>query len=250
MTLTDQFNLLTIEGQRILLPETHLPDYAVIKNVMANNLGRYKRNGFDFDYDPGELLADLQAGKDVNLKKKFHFFPTPPEAIDFVLQLAVPWTGMEVLEPQAGQGHLVEGILEFCTPPAKVDCVEINPINRAILKQKGFNLVGADFLEWQPSKAYDLVIGNPPFHSWHEHFWKMVEVVRPNGQVACIVPKSITFKQDKKTNAVREYIEAVDGEVYALPSGSFKYSGTGVETCVIYLYKPEGGLPGEQLNLL
>ena len=223
-------------GKTIRLPETQLPDYAKIKKAMLANQGRYHRNTFIFDYDPSPILEALCQGIEVNMKKDYHFFATPPEGCDFILQAARPM-GQRVLEPSAGHGALAQAIIEFAQGNT-VDCVELHPVNRNVLKKKGFNLVGKDFLDFQPTELYDRVIANPPFKDYHDHFWHMLECVKPGGDVWLYVPASIEFKQDKKTARIREYLEKHDGEILNVPQGTFKSSGTMVNTRIIGATRP------------
>ena len=168
------------------------------------------------------------------MKKKFHFFPTPPEAIDFVLNICTPMNGERIIEPSAGQGHLVEGIQSFCIVPNKIDCIEINPINQAILKEKGLNLIHDDFLTFDCEEKYDICIANPPFHSYIEHAYKMAEVAK---EVCFIAPAGLEFKDDKKTRGLRDFIlSQPDGTIQKMPEGSFKKSGTMVSSVVAHFY--------------
>ena len=186
------------------------------------------------------------------MKKDYHFFATPPEGCDFLLQAARP-IGELVLEPSAGHEVLAQAIIDFAAGNT-VDCVELHPVNRNVLKKKGFNLVGEDFLDFQPAELYDMVIANPPFKDYHDHFWHMLDCVKPDGQVWLYVPSSIEFRQDKKTVRIREYLDEHDGEILKAPRGTFQASGTMVETRVIGVTRPSEGpvgvLPGEQISLL
>lgn len=257
MTLQEQYQSLILDGNTIRLPYVLLPDYGKIKKTLQANQGRYHRNSFIFDYDPSPLLEALCQGLEVNMKKDYHFFATPPEGCDFLLQAARP-IGSRVLEPSAGHGALAQAIIDFAAGNT-VDCVELHPINRNVLKKKGLNLVGEDFLdlhpeEWSEGELYDMVIANPPFKDYHDHFWQMLKCVKPDGQVWLYVPASIQFRQDKKTARIREYLDAHDGEILEAPRGTFKASGTMVETRVIGVTRPSEGpsgvLPGEQISLL
>lgn len=64
-----------------------------------------------------------------------------------------------VCEPSAGQG----GIARFL-PTERTTCVEISPLNCAILRQYGFKeVIEGDFLTWGATGAAEIVIMNPPF---------------------------------------------------------------------------------------
>ena len=237
MNLQTAFQLMKVEGNVIKLPSQNLPNYAEVKKVMQNNLGKYKGGktmGFDFTYDPSGLLKALQDGQEVNMKKKFHFFPTPPDAISFVLTMVMPMNGERILEPSAGQGQFIDGIQNFCSVPNQIDCIEINPINRAVLKEKGHNLIHDDFLTFECGEKYNMCIANPPFKDYIEHAYKMAEVAK---EVCFIAPSSLEWRNDKKTKALREFIlDQNDGQIHKMPKGSFKSSGTMVDCVVAQFY--------------
>ena len=251
--MENSYHKLRVDGRMIYLPEEHLSDYAAIKKVMQGNMGRYVsgKSAFAFDYDPTELLDRLRAGEKVNLKKDFDYFPTPPEVIDRMLNIAMPLANYyeRALEPSAGQGAIVDALMDWGYVPP-IDCVEIHPINRGKLEDKGYNLVGTDFMEFEPLVKYDLILANPPFKFYREHFMRMWEIVEPDGEICCVAPNSITFAKDKKTVAVRELVEK-HGEISTLPSRSFRSSGTGVETVILNVRKPVNWTTGsvQQLDL-
>lgn len=68
--------------------------------------------------------------------------------------------GLYGLEPTAGDGVLAEAMVQS---GAIVDVIEIDLLLRQILFQKGFNLVGSDFLTSQPQRQYNRILMNPPF---------------------------------------------------------------------------------------
>ncbi len=84
-------------------------EYLTVKTHFLHNFGKWdkKENAFVFPYPVEELLDLFKKGETPNWKKEFQFFETPPEVIDFVLQLALP-INCRVLEPSAGNGTLVE----------------------------------------------------------------------------------------------------------------------------------------------
>lgn len=231
------FQLLTVEGNTIKLPTEQLTDYADIKKVMLNNLGKYKGGnvmGFVFEYNPAQLLSKLQAGEKVNMKQDFHFFPTPPAVVDQMLQIAMPLDAMTIIEPSAGQGHIIEEVQKFSYAKHSIDAIELNPVNRKVLLEKGFNLIHDDFATFSTDKKYDLCLANPPFKHYIEHAYKMAEIAK---EVCFIAPSSLLFANDKKTTALRNYILLEnDGQIYNLNSGSFKSSGTMVESVIAHWY--------------
>lgn len=75
-----------------------------------------------------------------------------------------------VLEPSAGDGALIKPILEL-KQDINIDMVEIDPKNRGLLQNlvkentNGLSLLEQkNFLKFIPSKRYDYIYMNPPFH--------------------------------------------------------------------------------------
>lgn len=106
------------------------------------------------------LERDLQRTIAGNRNAFNDFFPTPDAVAEEVVGQAEIEPGMRVLEPSAGNGMLADAARNA---GAEVDVVEQAGQLRAILAEKGFALVGDDFLEYRPSVPYDRIVMNPPF---------------------------------------------------------------------------------------
>lgn len=77
---------------------------------------------------------------------------------------------LDILEPSAGWGNIIKELLEL-KKDMFIDMVEIDPENRKVLEKvvneapDMLNLKKTqDFLEYVPSKRYDYIFMNPPFH--------------------------------------------------------------------------------------
>lgn len=78
---------------------------------------------------------------------------------------------IEVLEPTAGDGALIKPLMELTKEDINVDLIEIDETNRKKLQQlhdiapNTLRLLEhKNFLNFIPSKRYDFVFTNPPFH--------------------------------------------------------------------------------------
>lgn len=70
----------------------------------------------------------------------------------------------------------------------KIDCIEINPVLRDILKGRGLRVVDFDFLIYNGDKKYDLILMNPPFSNGDEHLLKAIEIGEKYGSlIVCIL---------------------------------------------------------------
>jgi hypothetical protein len=82
-----------------------------------------------------------------------------------------------LLEPSAGCGDLLvptEGSLtrwgrSRAVPVENIDCVEIDLANHPVLRDKGYRVVGHDFLKYQGATVFSSILMNPPFAYGAEH---------------------------------------------------------------------------------
>lgn len=125
------------------------------------------------------------------------FYPTPESLIDKMLSDVDLYKVGSILEPSAGKGDIAQAVADRLQAKywrrcdeakGMIDCVEIDPNLRAILKDKGFRVVHDDFLTFQTFKKYDLIVMNPPFDQGDKHLLKAIDLLRDSGgQVVCIL---------------------------------------------------------------
>jgi hypothetical protein len=169
------------------------------------------------------------------------YFPTPKIVVERMLQLANIEPSMTVIEGSAGKGSIADLIKEYY-PDCSLSAIEINYTLRDILKAKGYNLVGNDFLEH--TQTYDRAIQNPPFERFQDadHCRKAFSLLKPGGRLVSIVSESCFFRQDKKAIEFRSWLEEVNAYIEKLPDGSFLESerSTGISTRIIVVDKAKG----------
>lgn len=235
---------LRIEGNTVFIDQQLDRDTYVSLNKALEALGgKWNRSarGHVFQGDPSQKLAEaLEAGEVVDVKKTFEFFETPPEVANMLLGMVDLERGMKILEPSAGQGAIADVIRADC-PECEVHVIEIEPANRAILKEKGYKIVGKDFLKYRKKKPlYDRIIMNPPFSRQQDidhvrHAWKFL---KPGGKLVSIMASSAEYRQNKKAETFHQWADEQENSIYSLPQGSFKGSGTMVNTIVFTVQKP------------
>ena len=126
------------------------------------------------------------------------FYPTPASMASKMLE-GIKWDYVStILEPSAGKGNLAEAINEKwriyrCSrryyaeeQRADIDCIEVDPNLRAILKEKKFRVVHDDFLTYQTMKRYSLIIMNPPFEDAARHILKAISMLDANGTLVAL----------------------------------------------------------------
>jgi phospholipid N-methyltransferase len=173
------------------------------------------------------------------------YFPTPPQLATRLIETACIEPGNTILEPSAGGGNLIDAILSN-QPNAQISYCELNCFLLDILrykyeKVKQVTFIGRDCLEIDEhrlERRFDRVIMNPPFergedadhvlHAWHS-------LLAPKGILTAIVSAGIFFRSDKKAQSFREFLTARKAVINEVPAGSFKSSGTGIETKIVQL---------------
>lgn len=93
-----------------------------------------------------------------------------------------------ILEPSAGRGNLLVGF-GFDSRYSridKVDCIELDFDNQAILRKKGFRVIDTDFLQSDLHGLYSHIIMNPPFNQGAEHIIKAFNLLA-NGELVAIL---------------------------------------------------------------
>lgn len=211
-----------------------------IENVVE--LRAYLREFIDFL--PGK---DVDAERQRNIKSKEReltnakidgFFPTPKTIVEDMLDEADIQPGEKVLEPSAGKGNIADVIRETY-PDNTLDVVELNASLNELLSEKGYNVVGNNFLK--TSGKYDKIIMNPPFEKGQDidHIKHAYSLLNDGGRVVCIMSEGTFYRSDKKAVAFREWLENVGGISEKLPDGAFKNAerSTGVNTRMVIIDK-------------
>src|ERR1700744_2053245 len=119
------------------------------------------------------------------------FFPTPMAVIKKMIAPYLDRSGRYnylsadriVLEPSAGKGDILDFLSEngeYRSRLAKDNlyCIEQDPDLQHILREKGYRLIGTDFLRYSGEHQFNLILMNPPFHNGDEHLlraWELLE---------------------------------------------------------------------------
>ena len=161
------------------------------------------------------------------------FFPTPPPVIELMLEQAEIESGMSVLEPEAGAGHIA---VELRKLGVALTLIERNHGLCEILREQGFAPIRADFFEWHMEKRFDRILMNPPFERLQDidHVLHAHQFLTVGGVQVAIMGAGAFFRSDKKAVAFREWLDR-RGRYDKLPRGIFKLSDrpTGVESYLV-----------------
>lgn len=166
------------------------------------------------------------------------FFPTPKEVVEIMIGYTpiYNWEGCKFVDPSAGAGHITDVVSE-AYPGIQIDVIEWNYTLQELLKQKGYNLVGSDVFQCNGNQ-YDVAFMNPPFENGidMEHVMHVYNnLLKPGGSLCAVMSAGVFFRQGKKEQKFREWLDEVGGYRVDLEPGAFKESGTGVNACLVVI---------------
>ena len=239
-----------IEGQNVKLAgQFDRKLYLQVNEVLDRIGGKWSRKEkvHAFSEDPTDKLnAVIECGV-LEPKVKTGYFPTPPTLVERMIELAELDSEHLILEPSAGQGHIADVICKTTGLDGKeIVICEILPENIAVLRKKGYFVEEYEFIrmaeELRSNKMeFDRILMNPPFEKQQdlEHVTTAFNLLKGGGILVAIMSSGVMFRENKKTVAFREsildkYADVIENN----PEGSFKESGTMVNTVMIRLAKP------------
>ena len=160
---------------------------------------------------------------------------------DHVRELTI--IDIKILEPSAGEGGLLKPSWEseWLFNNADITCVELNKEKCEILKQheKQLNVIHADFLNYNFTDKYDVIIAAPPFNNNVDvdHIQKMFSLLNPNGIIVSLTtPYWMTNNESHQV----EFRKWLDGEYHSfkmLPDMTFIEKSKTVPTGILIIKK-------------
>lgn len=228
-----------ISGNVVTLPFERLPNYDQVRKALLNAGAKYNKNKFVFPNDARPYIDRLMGGENVNIKKEFQFFATPAPLAKYLVSLADIERHHSILEPSAGQGAIINAIIEKI-PTKLVQAYELSEINRNVLQSiEQCEILGDDFLKQNNYRQFDRVIANPPFSKNQDidHILKMYYATKLGGRIVTIASKHWQISNNKKETEFRNWLDEINADVQDIPQGAFKESGTNVASCIIIINK-------------
>lgn len=227
--------------------------YEKVNKVLEALGGKWNRGrkAHLFGVDPTAKIEHcLLTGTFTDPQKEEGWFPTPPLLAEEIVEAAGIEKGMHVLEPSAGLGNLVfpclirGAIVRICEISVDRRNALFIALDRA---SGGFRerviLEANDFwdmpLPTGRRGSFDRVVMNPPFRrefggrDYLTHVFRAHAFLRTAGILAAVLPAGVRFRQDKRHAEFRAWYEKLGGALRDLPPGSFKVSGTGVNTVLL-----------------
>ncbi len=226
------------ENRFVLTGQLDRSEYTSVNKVLLAAGGQWSRKAKAhlFNCDALDAISDIVlTGKVVDAKREFDFFETPDDLADRIIATAQIAPHHNVLEPSAGGGQLSK---RATVPTSDVDVIELQEdLHDALMRSGEYrNTTHGDFLELNVDQ-YDRIVMNPPFGRQADikHVTKAISLLRPDGRLVAVMSAGVTFRENRATTEFRDLVDAHGGKFEDLPSGSFKASGTAVETVLLTL---------------
>lgn len=154
---------------------------------------------------------------------------TPKELVNILIDYADIQAGEKILEPSAGIGNIADELKKKST---NIDVVEYMYSYNELLKLKGFNVVGNDFMNYDRKNYYDKIVMNPPFSKEQEHIKHAYECLKGGGKIVAITSPHWTFASDKKSMEFREWLDNMTYETFESDI-KFEFTNVGYKILVI-----------------
>lgn len=182
------------------------------------------------------------------------FYPTPKALAEKAWSKFQNRDFVRVLEPSAGAGDLADACPRryHHGRNATVDCVEIDPAKHPSLRDKGFNVVGSDFMRFEGAAHYSHIIMNPPFAQGAQHVLHAWQSMWDGEIVAILNAETVRNPFSKERQMLVRIIEQ-HGEVEFI-EGAFATDETlrktDVDVALVYLRKqaPQSDLVGNLID--
>lgn len=173
----------------------------------------------------------------VKIKKKAtQAFYTPPALAQQLVDLGDVYK-RHVLEPSAGLGAIADCCIK--NQASGVDCIESDFQSATALTEKGYHVRCVDFLnEPVPANKYDRVVMNPPFTRGQDlkHFEHALSFVERGGTLVSILARHT--RSEINNIVVRTVGKKSVLWMFPIEKGSFKESGTMIETIMVKVLIP------------
>ena len=125
------------------------------------------------------------------------FYPTPKALVNRMIGCLTEQSLYgKILEPSAGGGNIALALKDSIKlkrahwkrdDPIDIDCIEIDPNLRSVLKGHDLRVVHDNFLYYYTFTQYHAIVMNPPFSDGDRHLIKAIEMMRRGGQIVCLL---------------------------------------------------------------
>ncbi len=175
------------------------------------------------------------------------FYPTPKNLIRKMLK-KIKDSPVDILEPSAGKGDIIEAILDDQRHSQRlnISAIEIDDNLQCTLKGKNIKVIDSDFITYSGPDQFDLIIGNPPFDNGDRHLLKAIDILYSGEIVFLLNAETLRNPYSNIRKELLKRLSDLNAEIEYIQD-AFKSSErpTGVEIALIYIKierKVEGDL--------
>jgi len=203
-----------------------------------------KAGGIVFSVDPRPQFEAVIENGTLQVERD-GFFETPRKVVERMLELVPTDTSNDALtlEPSAGLGAIARALKEEGVQwlvMVEKNEQRVENLRKEFSSQDTSVHLG-DFLQFQPHKDYlfDRIYMNPPFEELQDidHVTHAYNLLAPGGKMVSVMAESAFFRSDRKSTELRLWLSNINAHIEKLPEGSFKESGTGVNTRLVVIEK-------------
>jgi len=243
----------TVDGLEVIL----IKPYGKLSDEVYDRLKEYfevmgghwreKLGGFVFYTD--------HFRRDDKAKKREHtqFFYTPPSVSSYLVDLSglsklesiAHAADIHILEPSAGRGDLIQAL-----PPELIDSVTaVEPDKFSWgcyhrLTSICHNVHNCTFEEYyskarEDGMTFTHVLMNPPYSEGRDikHVRMAYDLLAPGGRLVSVISENSCYWKNDLSKSFRKWLGEVNAQVVSLPTGSFKASGTMIDTMTLLVDK-------------
>lgn len=242
----------TIDGHKFMVikPIEELDNlaYDKMKPHMESMGGHWRERvkGFVFN------IQTLERTSHSEYVEKIQFFPTPEPVANKMIDVSGvlefnPDNKPFILEPSAGKGALLDALDNYAGNRRYRREIVVEPVeeNANILRSKGHYVEEMTFEKFyhrnKKNKEFRFthVFMNPPFSGGCEatHTMMAYNMLQPNGTLVGIVSENSLYYKDQVYLEFQQWLKEVKAEIIPVEHGSFRESGTTVDTVIIKIAK-------------
>lgn len=209
--------------------------YVKVNKALDSMGGQWNRKlgGHVFPSDPRSQVEGL-LDSGVLVIEKDGFFETPLAVCMEMFSQVTPDVNGRFLEPSAGRGAIARSLVEYGVPADHITLIEKNAQRCEELKKEFPIVINQDFLTFsvEESEEFDFIYMNPPFEMQQDidHVRHAYSLLNDGGSLVSVMGEGTFFRQDKKALSFLEWMDSIHCWDVKLPEGSFKESGTMVNT--------------------
>lgn len=151
---------------------------------------------------------------------------------------------LNILEPSAGLGKIVDGLLISFLKIDNLHLVELNNEKCNVLKEQykfnsSIKVYHSDFLLWKSDIKYNLIIGAPPFKGNCDliHIQKMYDLLDDDGMIISLNSPYWILNNEPHQNEFKEWLKNKPHTMEYLPENTFVERGKNVPTLLMIIKK-------------